>query len=67
MIGLAKMKTHVFIADPPPRKWYRPKFSPFNKRGNINIVYVTDMWWMKLWARITRKGVWTKIGAYTDD
>ena len=54
----------VIVRYPQSRKWWQlPPWSPFDKRGDLTIVYVVDTWWMTLWARITRKGVWTKVGA----
>lgn len=59
--------SQVIVRYPQARKWWQPPlWSPFDKHGNVNIVYVVDTWWMKFWARITRRGAWTKLGAMTD-
>ena len=42
-------------------------WSPFDRHGNLRLVFVDDPWWKRLWAKARGDKVWTRLGAYVDD
>lgn len=43
------------------------RWSPFNRRGGLKVVLVTDPWHKRLWARLTGAPVFHRIGVFVDD
>jgi hypothetical protein len=42
-------------------------WTPFNRKGKLRIVFYTDPWWKRLYARLRGWPLWHQMGYLTDN
>lgn len=43
------------------------EWTPFKRNGKLRIVFYTDPWWKRLFARLRGEPLWHKMGAFVED